>query len=229
MGFSARFIRVLAPISFCVLWAAGCATTTSSGGYGGPAPIPEGKGRLILQAGHLKQLNYFIIDEETDEEVHSDLPRASSYSPVGYESGTAATNLMVDLDPGTYTVIVNTDIKDNVEVYGVEVLMGQEKYVTVQVGAFQVLFSGTDELRGQVPFLIMDFSMRTVLGKGMTARDVRHFIVPSGRSYKIRMENSPTGFDEIRPVEVSFGQVRPVHIGTTTTPEEPDVSGGGQE
>ena len=123
------------------LLATGCATT-SGGGSGGPAPIPEGMGRLILDAGGINELNFYVVDQDTDEEVYSDTPRLSASSPAYYEMGAQDFRLMCDIPPGLYTVVVNTDIDDNVELRDVEVRLGEEKYVPVHVGRFSVRFTG---------------------------------------------------------------------------------------
>ena len=119
--------------------------------------------------------------------------------------------------------MVNTDIDDSVE-KEVEVLMGQEMYATIPIGRFQVIFSDAQG-RSQVPFLIFDYNLRTMLGRGMTSTEVRYFIVPVGE-YKIRIENSPTGMDEIRPVQVSTGRTQNILIGPPPSPAQPGESGG---
>ena len=63
--------------------------------------------------------------------------------------------MTVDLDPGTYTVVVNTDIDDDVVIDDVVVQMGQEIYKTVRVGRFQVRFQGNSPFGSQMPFLIL--------------------------------------------------------------------------
>ncbi|MBT5055544.1 MAG: hypothetical protein HOM68_03290 [Gemmatimonadetes bacterium] len=205
----------------CLLMAA-CATTT--GGGHGPAPIPEGMGRLIIEAGGIRKLNYYIVDQDTDEEVFADHPRSAGSSPIGFESGSRATNLVQDMPPGLYTVVVLTDIEDFVRVRDVEVVMGEPRYATPQVGRFmlRVLADNARSSSGavQLPFLITDYNMRTVLGKGMTSTEVRHFIVPAGRTYKVRIENSPTGRDEIREVEVHFGGLTHIEIDGRTPDEQ---------
>ena len=133
----------------CCLLATGCATT--SGGGGGPAPIPEGMGRLILDAGGINELNFYVIDQDTDEEVYSDTPRLSASSPAYYEMGAQEFRLMCDISPGLYTVVVNTDIDDNVEIRDVEIGLGEEKYVRVNVGRFSVRFTGGEDLGRQDP------------------------------------------------------------------------------
>ena len=198
----------------CLLMAA-CATTTGSGQ--GPRPIPEGQGRLIIEAGGIRQLNYYIVYQDTDEEIFSDHPRTAGSSPIGYESGSRSTNLVQDLPPGLYTVVVLTDIEDFVRVRDVEVVMGEERYATPQVGRFMLrLFTDPGIVQIPTPFLITDYNMRTVLGRGMTSTEVRHFIVPAGRTYKVRMENSPTGRDEILEVEVRFGGITQIEIDART-------------
>ena len=204
----------------CLL-CSGCAATTGTGSRAyGPGPIPEGKGRLILDAGGIGDLNYFILDQETDEEVHSHMPRVAASSPSAYERGGQPSLLFADLAPGTYTVVVNTDIRDDVVVREVSIAMGQETYVPVQVGRFAVRIQGESGEALQIPFLIMDYGMRTLLGRAMSSSEVRHFIVPAGRSYKIRVENSPTGITEIRSVDVSFGSVTQVQIAPAVTPAQ---------
>ena len=213
----AAFIAVFAAIG-------GCATTGGSGGGGyGPPPIPEGKGRLMLEAGGINEVNYYVLDEATGEEVHSESPRAAASSPSGYETGFRSMPQYVDLDPGTYLVVVNTDIDDSVE-KEIEVPMGQEVYATIPIGRFQVIFSDSQG-RSQVPFLIYDYNLRTMLGRGMTSTEVRYFILPVGE-YKVRIENSPTGLDEIRPVQVNMGQTQNIMIGPPPSPAQPGEGAG---
>ncbi|MBI2506275.1 MAG: hypothetical protein HYW07_23925 [Candidatus Latescibacteria bacterium] len=219
-----RLLWCLAGWSIAWMLAAGCATTGGSQNL--PPPIAEGKGRLILDAGGINQLNFYVLDQETEEEVYESTPRMSASSPGAYESGSQEFELWVDLAPGTYTVVVNTDIKKNVELKGVEVKMGQEVYQHVPVGRFQLIFSGGEQFGAQVPFLIMDYNMRTVLGKGMTSSEIRHFIVPED-VYKIRIENLQAGLDEIRPVEVVFGRITPLSI--TIGSSQPGQPGSGTE
>ena len=202
---------------------AGCATTGGSGGGGyGLPPIAEGKGRLMLETGGINEVNYYVLDEETGEEVHSESPRMAASSPIGYETGYRSLPQFVDLEPGSYRVVVNTDIEDSVE-KEVEVLMGQEMYATIPIGRFQVIFSDAQG-RSQVPFLIFDYNLQTMLGRGMTSTEVRYFIVPVGE-YKVRIENSPTGVDEIRPVQVSMGQTQNILIGPPPSPAQPGEGG----
>ena len=196
----------------------GCASTGSSAGYG-PPPIEEGKGRLMLETGGINEVNFYVIDNETGDEVYSDSPRASASSPIGYESSYGAFPQYVDLPPGSYLVVVNTDVEDSVE-KEVEIYMGQEAYVTIPVARFQLIFFEGSERR-QVPFLIYDYNLRTVLGRGMTSTEVRYFIVPTGE-YKVRIENlSSSGSDEIRPVQVNMGQTQNIIIGPPPTPGQP--------
>jgi len=196
----------------------GCASTGSSAGYG-PPPIDEGKGRLMLETGGINEVNFYVIDNETGDEVYSDSPRASASSPIGYESSYGSFPQYVDLPPGSYLVVVNTDVEDSVE-KEVEIYMGQEAYVTIPVGRFQLIFFEGSERR-QMPFLIYDYNLRTVLGRGMTSTEVRYFIVPTGE-YKVRIENlSSSGSDEIRPVQVNMGQTQTINIGPPPTPGQP--------
>ena len=90
----------------------------------------------MIQAGNINEVNFYVIDEETGEEVHAESPRTSGSSPIGYESGYRTMPQFVDLDPGKYLVVVNTDIDDSVE-KEIEVLMGQDVYASIPVGAFR--------------------------------------------------------------------------------------------
>ena len=213
-----RFVsRICMPLMLVAAFN-GCASTGSSAGYG-PPPIDEGKGRLMLETGGINEVNFYVIDNETGDEVYSDSPRASASSPIGYESSYGAFPQYVDLPPGSYLVVVNTDVEDSVE-KEVEIYMGQEAYVTIPVGRFQLIFFEGSERR-QVPFLIYDYNLRTVLGRGMTSTEVRYFIVPTGE-YKVRIENlSSSGSDEIRPVQVNMGQTQNIIIGPPPTPGQP--------
>jgi len=206
-------------IAGALTWATGlllsCATTSEFDDYG-PAPIPPGKGRLILEAGGIPRLNFYIIDTETEEEIYADTPLQAAFSPSAFQSGQVETNLMVDLDPGVYRVVVNTHIDEDVEVSDVEIRAGLETLKMVRVGRFQVIMSGS--LGSRLPFVLMDYNMSNVLGRGMTTPDVRHFIVPEGH-YKIRIENSASGLDAQRPLEVGFGRITPIQIGVSETEE----------
>ncbi len=206
-----------APLAACLLLA--CASTQGGGEAAyGPPPIPEGKGRLFLEAGGIQELNFFVEDAETGEIVYEDMPRASAFSPSAFERSWTENRLVADLDPGTYDITVNTDISDSIVERGVEIQMGQESHIVVRVGRIQVLITGGQGF-SQIPFLFMDYTMRTVLGRGMTSGELRYFILPVG-SYKIRLENSPSGLDEIRSFEVAFGRPTPVPIDLgTDTPE----------
>ncbi len=200
----------------------GCAST-STGGYG-PAPIAEGMGRLVLDAGGIPQLNFYVVDQETDEEVFADTPRMSASSPTSYLTGAEATNMVVDLPPGTYTVTVNTDIEDDIMVEDVVVTMGEDRYIPISIGRFAVRFIGTAQTSTPIPFIVMDYPMRSILGKGMTSPSaVKHFLAPAGRSYKIRIENSPTGSDEIIPIEVAYGRITQIEIGSFAQEDEGDA------
>jgi len=96
------------------------------------------------------------------------------------------------------------------------VVMGETRYAMVPVGRFQVMALDNTGTRQQVPFLIYDYSMNSVLGRGMTSTETRYFIVPAG-NYKVRLENAPSGMDEIRPVQVSVGQTQNLTIGGAAT------------
>ena len=60
----------------------------------------------------------------------------------------------------------------------------------------------------------------------MTSTEVRYFIMPVGE-YKVRIENSPTNVDEIRPVQISMGQTQNILIGPPPSPAQPGEGGEG--
>ena len=60
---------------FLVATLTGCATTSGSGGGYGPPPIAEGKGRLVLEAGGINEVNFYVLDNETGDEVYAETPR----------------------------------------------------------------------------------------------------------------------------------------------------------
>ena len=198
---------------------AGCATTTG-GGQNMPPQIPEGKGHLILDAGGIKEMNFFVISQETEQQVFSYMPRASAMSPSAYERSAQEFGLHTYLDPGIYTVVVNTDLEaDTIEIPDVEVKLGEEKWVRVQVGRFMLNVTRGGE-PAQVRFLIYDYNLRTVLGQGLTSTQVKHFIARPG-IYKVWIEMQGAG-SVIRDVEVSMGRVSPMNIELLPgTQEEP--------
>jgi hypothetical protein len=214
-----RCVAIAAALAFGAI---GCATT-GAGGAGGIPQIPEGKGRLVLETGGISEVNFYVNDQETDEEVYAATPRLGASSPMGYERGGTDRPPMVDLLPGTYTVVVTTDTRDPVQIPDVEIQAGVDRYVQVPVGRFQILYSA-ESGRAQVPFLIYDYGMKTVLGKGLTSTEVRYFIAPVG-DYKIRIENASSGIDEIRPVQVSFGRPQNITIGPAPVEEVPAGTG----
>ena len=65
----------------------------------------------MLETGGINEVNYYVLDGETGEEIHSESPRMAASSPIGYETGYRSLPQFVDLDPGRYTVVVNTDIE----------------------------------------------------------------------------------------------------------------------
>tara|TARA_B100000902_G_scaffold387187_1_gene430903 strand:+ start:291 stop:1052 length:762 start_codon:yes stop_codon:yes gene_type:complete len=200
-----------------------CASTGKGVGGDGPPPIGEGKGRLFLETAGINSVNFYVLDQETGEEVYSESPRVAANSPIGFESGYGSLPQYVDLAPGNYLVVVNTDVEDSVE-KEIEVRMGQEVYATIPVGRFQLIFFEGQE-RSQMPFLIYDYNLRTVLGRGMTSTEVRYFIVPTGE-YKVRIENLVgSGSDDIRPVQVRMGQTQNIIIGPPPSPGQIDETG----
>lgn len=223
---SHRLLPLLALAAACLL--AACATTGGTAAYG-PPPIPEGKGRLRIEAGGINELNFYVEDAETGDIVYEDMPLAAAYSPSAYERSWSESRLVVDLDPGTYDVVVNTHIEESVVQRGVVVQMGQEVYAPVRVGRLQIVITGDQQMSRQIPFQFLDYNMRTVLGRGMTTGEVRYFILPVGR-YKIRLENTADGIDEMRPVDVAFGRPTPLYIELGGAVEEdPNAQQEGQQ
>ena len=86
--------------------------------------------------------------------------------------------------------------------------MGLEVHIPVLVGRVQIFVTGGQGGPSQIPFLFMDYTMRSVLGRGMTSTELRYFILPVGR-YKIRLENSPSGIDEMRSLGVNAAELGP--------------------
>ena len=182
----------------------GCAATP------GPPPqqavIPPGKGELVLEAGGIESLEFTVFSQEDGKQV------ARIYG------------LRTYLDPGIYKIVVQTDLEDEIEIEDVEIVAGQERHVRVPVGRFMVNVFGVSSQQGvgarrvQIPFLVYDYGMRKVLGRGMTSLQVQHFIAREGM-YKIRVTPTITTtggqamlHDIIRPIEVRFGMVYPVTI-----------------
>ena len=197
---------------------AGCATTGGGSQYM-PPPIPEGKGHLLLETGGIPELNFYVIDQETEDEVYSFTPRASARSPSAYERAGRESRLQAYLDPGIYTVIVNTDFGETIEIPDVVVGLGEEKWVPVQVGRF-LLNVTRDGVPAQVRFLLYDYNMRSVVGEGLSSTQLRHFITRTG-VYKLRIEMLASGIDIHRIVEVNMGRVTPIIVELEPQEEEP--------
>jgi len=170
------------------------------------AVIPPGKGELVLEAGGIEALDFTVYSQKDGRQI------ARIYG------------LRTYLDPGIYKIVVQTDLEDEIEIEDVEIVAGQERHVRVPVGRFMVnVFGATAGQEGmarriQIPFLVYDYGMHKVLGRGMTSLQVQHFIAREGM-YKVRV--TPTIVtsggqtmlhDIIRPVEVRFGAVYPVTI-----------------
>lgn len=199
---AAAMVAAAAVVSGC----AGTAATTPT--------IPEGKGHLVLDAGGIAEVNFYVLDEATDERVFTFSPRASAASPSAYERGNQPFGLQTYLDPGTYTVVVTTDFGEAIERSGVEVRLGEVTPVLFLLGRFMLNVSVNDE-RVQAPFLLWDYQMRNVIGRGMTSTQLRHFITRPGL-YKVRFELLGSEVSYIRDLEVDMGRVTPVNIDIDT-------------
>ena len=70
---------------------------------------------IAFRNSRYQTVNFYILHLETGEEVYSESPRASAgVSPIGFESGYGSIPQYVDLIPGKYLVVVNTDVEDSV-------------------------------------------------------------------------------------------------------------------
>ncbi|NKB69605.1 MAG: hypothetical protein GKR89_21250 [Candidatus Latescibacteria bacterium] len=164
-------------------------------------------------------MNFTVINQETEDDVHSFEGRPSAYSPSFYERGNEPFEMQAFLDPGLYTIFVNTDFDQTIEIADVQINVGEPTYKTVQVGRFMlnVTNSGTPV---QVPFVLYDYNnMSNLLGKGMTSTQVRHFIAQTG-IYKVRIEQLEAGIDAIRDVTVDMGRVIPIRIELSPAAEQ---------
>ena len=208
---------------FVASLAVGCASTASSG----PPPIPEGKGHLVLEAGMINQANWYVIDQETEEEVHADMMRPDATSPSAYERGYQPNSLHTYLDPGLYTIYILTDFKQEppLEYPDIEIKLGEVTQVPVHIGKFMLNLSVDGEPR-QMRFLLWDYNLRHVIGKGMTSTQVRHYITRPG-NYKVHIEQLAAGIDQRTDVEVSMGRVTPVNIVIDTGAGQPTEEGEG--
>ena len=204
----------------------GCAAT---GEVKLPPPLPEGKGQLLIEAGGIMELNFSVINQETQEVVYSTSPRPSPLSPSAFQRQLRESQLKTYLDPGIYTVVVNPDFEsDIIEVADVEIVQGERKWVSVQIGRFMVIVTREGQPT-QVRFVVYDYNMRSILGQGMTSTQVRHFVARPG-IYKLRIENMATGTDEIREFQVNMGSVRPVRIELVpTSGQDTNQNQGGQQ
>ena len=79
-----------------------CASTGGEVGGYGPPPIGEGNGRLFLETAGINNVNFYILDQETGEEVYSESPRVAASSPLGFETGYGSLPQYADLVPGNY-------------------------------------------------------------------------------------------------------------------------------
>lgn len=212
----------------------GCAGSyATKGGEAQPPPIPAGMGQIILDAGGISLLNYKIVDQATGKEVVVEQGRGRrAMSTRAVERGTEAPNLQKFIQPGTYKILVETDLErdQEIEIDDVQVGAGETKYVPLPVGQFSLIVttSGSDpsapSAQVQYPFKIWDYSKRGFLGRGMTSTQVKYFVAREGL-YKVSIEPSPgSNLGElIQDVRVQAGRVFPVRIdisspGTTETP-----------
>lgn len=198
----------------------GCAATT---GQGGREVVPPGKGHLILETGGIEDLSFAVFDQATGQKM------ADVYGWRSY------------LDPGTYRIVVKTDLNDEVELEDVEVVEGQETHQRVPIGRFMVIVladQGTDRSGSgklQIPFVVYDYGMKEVLGQSMTSVQVEQLIAREG-DYKVRLTPRMGGgeagqeriHDIIRPIQVRFGRVYPLTIDLRSpAPSSGETGGGG--
>tara|TARA_Y100000588_G_scaffold378302_1_gene458572 strand:+ start:380 stop:1060 length:681 start_codon:yes stop_codon:yes gene_type:complete len=217
-----KWIAILAIFAALGL-TSGCASTAGSA----PPPIPEGMGHLILEAGMINEVNYYIINQETEETVYEDMMRPPATSPSAYERGYQVNKLHRYLEPGIYTVMVVTDFKEPIEYPDIEVKLGTETYVPIQIGKFMLNFT-IDGTPRQMRFLLWDYNLRHVIGEGMTSTQVRHYITQPG-IYKVHIEQLASGIDQRVDVEVAMGRVTPVNISIDTGAGADEGEGAGDQ
>jgi hypothetical protein len=225
------YVIMLCSVSGLITGCAGSSATR--GGEEQPPPIPVGKGQIILDAGGISLLNYRIVDQVTGKEVIVEQGRGRrAMSTRAVERGTEASNLQQFIQPGTYRILVGTDLErdEEIEIDDVQVNLGETKYVPVPVGQFNLIVtSPTDDPTSpggqlQFPFKIWDYNKRTLLGRGMTSTQVKYFVAREGL-YKVSIEPNPGSNvgELIQEVRVQAGRVFPVRIelpssGTTGAP-----------
>lgn len=194
-------------LSFVLLlgFGIGCATS-GKGPYTETTAIPAGKGRLTLVLGGIEQINFSIYDKATSRKV-TDLFGLQTY-----------------LDPGTYKLVVQTDLDQSVVIDNVKVTADQETPVQVQVGRFMVQIVEEQQQQQQqqatqsmsrklqLPFVIYDYNLKKVLGKGTTSYQVKHYIAPVG-VYRLRIQPSISSQGQVTkteivvPLSVEFGKI----------------------
>ncbi|MBI4531492.1 MAG: hypothetical protein HY709_08195 [Candidatus Latescibacteria bacterium] len=201
----------------------GCAGSSATRGGGEqPPPIPVGMGQVVLDAGGISLLNYRIVDQATGKEVVVEQGRGRrAMSTRAVERGTEASNLQQFIQPGTYKVLVETDLAqdDEVEIDDVQVNLGETRYIPVPIGQFNLIVTSSADdpssagAQLQFPFKIWDYNKRTLLGRGMTSTQVKYFVAREGL-YKVSVEPSPgSNIGElIQEVRVQAGRVFPVRI-----------------
>ena len=212
----------------------GCAGSYETrGGEAQPPPIPAGMGQIVLDASGIALLNYKIVDQATGKEVIVEQGRGRRAMSIrAVERGTEMSNLQKFVQPGTYKILVETDLErdQEVEIDDIQVGAGETKYVRVPVGQFSLIVTlsssdpNTPASQVQYPFKIWDYSKREFLGRGMTSTQIKYFVAREGL-YKVSIEPNPgSNLGEfIQDVRVQAGRVFPVRIdipsaGTTETP-----------
>ncbi|HID94659.1 MAG TPA: hypothetical protein EYP53_01190 [Candidatus Latescibacteria bacterium] len=176
-----------------------------------PPQIPAGKRMLVLDSGGIESLNFAVFDRKTNEKV------LETYGLTAY------------LSPGTYRIVIQTDLDQPVVIDSVEIAEAEEMHVRVPLGQFLItVYEDILDQQGNVSkritphprFSIYDYEFRKVLGKGTILSPVKRYIVPVG-DYKVSIYLPGTNEGRIvRIAEVRFGSVYPLTFRFSTTSRE---------
>lgn len=185
-----------------LLFLIGCAATQVQ-----PPSIPAGKTMLVLEAAGVESLNFTVFDQGTGEKV------------------TEASGLMAFVSPGTYKVVIQTDIDQPVVIDSVKIRTELEKHLQVPVGRFIMTVSEeyTDEQgdkkisRIRPRFTIYDYTLSRALAKGVTTFPPKRYVLPLG-DYKVNIELMGTLEQRIiKEAKIRFGRIYPIDFQFTSS------------
>ncbi|MCK4417562.1 MAG: hypothetical protein KAV99_05295 [Candidatus Latescibacteria bacterium] len=185
-----------------LLFLIGCAATQVP-----PPPIPAGKTMLVLEAAGVESLNFTVFDQGTGEKVLE------------------TAGLSAFVSPGTYKVVIQTDIDQPVVIDSVKIKTELEKHLQVPVGRFIMTVSEeyTDQqgekktTRVRPRFTIYDYTMSRPLAKGVTTFPPKRYVLPLG-NYKVSIEMMGT-FEQriIKEAKIRFGRIYPIDFQFTSS------------